>query len=252
MDFHFDFKNALTLFLKQQNPYLWIDNLIGGKKDRVLEPDVWYDKDVYEGIINGFPFFERLEESVGRLEIIKGETGYSLLNERLHILNEERARETIKKAFESLEPVVDLEASGCYENLPLTAEMLETLSLWEKLKEYQDCGIVYQFGEESYPVDGAVVCDFLLMDDAGNFVFDNDGNLCTDNDKVYEFVDRLADEYDTVGGSRQFRATRGDIVTVEGGIYGNKIDREAEKAYLLSAFLEKRKEVHEPVYTQTR
>ena len=99
VDFHFDFKNALTLFLKQQNPYLWIDNLIGGKKDRVLEPDVWYDKDVYEGIINGFPFFERLEESVGRLEIIKGETGYSLLNERLHILNEERARETIKKAL---------------------------------------------------------------------------------------------------------------------------------------------------------
>lgn len=249
-DFHFDFKDALKLFLKQQNPYLWIDNLIGGKKDRVLAPDVWYDTDVYERVVNSFPFFTRQAKNMGRLEIIKGDEGYSLLNERMHILNEARARELIQNAFESLEPVLDLEASGCYENLPLTAEMLETLSLWEKLEDYQDCGIVYQFGDESYPIDAGVACDFLLKDDAGNFVFDNDGNLCTDNDKVYEFVERLADEYDTVGISRQFHATRGDIVTVEGGIYGNKIDREAEKAYLLPAFLEKRKEVHEPVYTQ--
>lgn len=247
----FDFKGALTLFLKQQNPYLWIDNLLGGKKDRKLWPDVWYDKDVYEGIVSGFPFLSADASGQGRLEILKGDEGYYLLNERMHILNEARTRELIQNAFDDLEPVVDLEASGCYEDLPMTSEMLETILLWEKLREYQDCGIVYQFGEESYPVDAGVVCDFLLMDDAGNFVFDNDGNLCTDNNKVYEFIDRLADEYDTVGGSRQFHATRGDIVTVEGGIYGNKIDREAEKAYLLPAFLEKRKEIHEPVYTQT-
>ena len=28
----FDFKGALTLFLKQQNPYLWIDNFLGGTR----------------------------------------------------------------------------------------------------------------------------------------------------------------------------------------------------------------------------
>ena len=128
--------------------------------------------------------------------------------------------------------------------------MQQDIALWKKINDYQDCGIVYQFGEERYPIDAGVVCNWLLKDENGTFVFDDEGNLCTDEIKVDEFVDALADEYDTVGATRQFMATRGELVTVEGGIYGNEIDREAEKEYLLPAFLEKRHEVHEPSYIQ--
>ena len=122
--------------------------------------------------------------------------------------------------------------------------------MWENLSVYQDCGIVYRFGDETYTVDAKDACDFIKTDDEGNFVYDEHGNLCTEEEKVYAFVDRLADDYDTVGSARQFHATRGEIVTVEGGIYGNKIDRKAEKEYLLEAFLDKRREEHEPVYEQ--
>lgn len=37
---------------------------------------------------------------------------------------------------------------------------------------------------------------------------------------------------------------------VEGGLYGNKIDRAAETAYLTQAFQERKEEVHRPAYTQ--
>lgn len=157
----------------------------------------------------------------------------------------------IQTAFESLEPVLALEEAGCYEDLPLDEEMEREKMLWEKLADYQDCGIIYQFGDQTVPIDGSVVCDFLLLDEEGGFVLDRDGNLCTDEEKVYAFVDRLADEYDTVGASRNFKATRGEIVTVKGGTYGNKIDRDAEKEYLLQAVQNRRREVHEPVYLQT-
>ena len=83
-----------------------------------------------------------------------------------------------------------------------------------------------------------------------NFVLDEQGKLCADEEKVFAFVDWLADTYDTVGAERTFHATRGDIVKVEGGIYGNLIDREAEKEYLLDAFLQKKAEIHTPVYSQ--
>lgn len=63
-------------------------------------------------------------------------------------------------------------------------------------------------------------------------------------------MDRLADEYDTVGGTRYFQATRGENVKVEGGIYGNRIDRKAEKEYLKQAFAEQREEMHVPSYIQ--
>ncbi|MCM1134959.1 MAG: L,D-transpeptidase/peptidoglycan binding protein [Clostridium sp.] len=246
----FDFKKNLRTYLKQQNPYLWIDNLIGENGDKSLEPEVLYDREVYEKIVGGFSFFPEKTYGERKLEIVKGSEGYYLLDERTHVLNEEKTRELIQNAFEGLNPKLDLEEAGCYENLPLNRQMQEALLLWGKLAEYQDCGIVYKFGEEERPIDAGVVCDFLLLDEDGKFVLDDSGGLCTDEEKVYAFVDKLADEYDTVGGVRQFHATRGDIVTVEGGIYGNKLDREAEKEYLLAAFLDKKREVHEPVYTQ--
>lgn len=246
----FDFSESLKLYLERQNPYLWIDNLIGDASDKKLEPAVLYDTEVFGRLIDSFSLFDGKNDAGRRLEITKGEAGYYLLDERRHILNESKTRKAIRDAFEGREPFLDLEEAGCYEDFPLTAQMERDIALWEKLKIYQDCGIVYQFGEESVPIDGSVVCDFLTLDENGDFVLDDSGELCTDEEKVYAFVDRLCDEYDTVGKARQFKATRGDIVTVEGGTYGNQIDREAEKEYLLSAFLSRKKEIHEPVYTQ--
>ena len=247
---NFDFYEALRLYLERQNPYLWIDNLTRDAGEKTLEPIVSYDEDAFREIVDTYPFFHGKSEDERTVKVLKGDQGYYLVDERSHVLNEQKTKDMIQAAFESFETKLDLEEAGCYEDLPLTEEMKQELVLWEKLEAYQDCGIVYQFGDESYPIDGSVVCDFVMTDENGSFVLDENGNLCTDAEKVYEFVDKLADEYDTVGGVRQFHATRGDIVTVEGGIYGNKIDREAEKEYLLQAFLKNRKEVHEPAYTQ--
>lgn len=246
----FDFNEVLELYLDRQNPVLWIDNLLGEAGEKQLEPQMTYDKDIYDSIVNGFSFFHGKKDEERIVKVLKGEQGYYLINERIHVLNEQKAREKIQEAFESFTERLDLEEAGCYEDLALTEEMKGELALWEKLSDYQDCGIVYRFGDEIYAVDAKDVCDFLKMDDEGNFLYDEMGNLCTDEEKVYAFVDRLADYYDTVGSARQFHATRGEIVTVEGGIYGNKLDRKAEKEYLLEAFLDKRREEHEPVYEQ--
>lgn len=246
----FDFNEVLELYLEKQNPVLWIDNLLGEAGEKRLEPKMVYDKEAYDKIVKGFSFMHGKADEERIVKVLKGEQGYYLVDERTHVLNQQKTREQIKEAFESFTDTLDLEGAGCYEDLVLTPEMKEELALWEKLSAYQDCGIVYRFGDETYAVDAKVVCDFIKTDEEGNFLYDEWGNLCTDEEKVYAFVDRLADEYDTVGKARQFHATRGEIVTVEGGIYGNKIDRKAEKEYLLEAFLDKRREEHEPVYEQ--
>lgn len=250
VSFSLDFDQPLEDYLERQNPYLWIDNLTKDTAERTLVPVISYDKDAYEKKVDSLPFFAGNTEERGVVDIRRGDKGYYLVDGCTHVLNEQRTKELIREAFEAFQETLDLEAAGCYENLPMTVEMEQKLVLWEKLSSYQDCGIVYQFGEESYPIDGGVVCDFIMTDENGNFVLDENGDLCTDEERVYAFVDRLADEYDTVGAARQFQATRGEIVTVEGGIYGNQMDRDAEKEYLLQAFLDGKREVHEPVYTQ--
>ena len=97
------------------------------------------------------------------IQIQKGEEGYFLLNERVHVLDEEKAKAALLEAFEGFRTELDLEAAGCYKDLPVTYEMQEQLRLWEKLKDYQECRIIYQFGEEQVPIDGSIVSNWLIL-----------------------------------------------------------------------------------------
>lgn len=248
--FAFDFRKALSMYLDRQNPYLWIDNLFS-RREHTLIPVISYEEDMLETVYEQIPFL--INETVdGKRDVylMKASEGYVLVNERVMVLNTKKARKVIEEALLNFSAEVNLEEKGCYEDLPLSAEEKQEILLWEKIKDFQDCRIVYAFGKEQVPINGTVVCDWIQTEADGSFSCDETGNLIADEEKIDAFVDRLADEYDTVGGSRNFQATRGEIITVEGGTYGNKMNRTAEKEYLKKAFLEKREEIHIPEYTQ--
>ena len=250
--YKFDFVKALEMYRKRQNSWMWIDSLMHGDNTR-LTPVVSYDSQSLEMIFDQIPVLaeeEKYPEETRKLEIIKTNQGYELLNERMNVLQIDKAKSVIVSAIEESETEVSLEDNGCYHDLPMTEKMQETLEIWELVKDFQQCGIVYQMGDEQIPLDASVVCDWMELAEDGSFVLDENGSLKLKEGVIEEFINALAQEYDTVGTTRQFRATRGELVTVEGGIYGNKLDCEAETAYLTEAFLSGRQEIHEPVYTQ--
>lgn len=250
ISYQFDFKKALEIYQKRQNPWMWIDSLFGGHRTE-LAPMVSYDREAFEACFEALPFCQdKRGDKDRRVAITRTAQGYALVNERTDVLFVEQARGAVLSAIEASESEVSLLDEGCYHDLELTVQMRETLDLWEKLERFQDCGIVYRMGEEEIPVDASIVSEWIALDDNGGFLFDESGELQLREDAIEEFVEKLAAKYDTVGASREFMSTRGDVVTVEGGLYGNKIDQEAEKAYLTEAFYEKKREVHEPVYTQ--
>ena len=245
-----DYLEALTRYQQMQQPLLWIDNLIGNGGEKTIAPTLTYDTEAFETYIKSLPFYLEMKEEDRKTMLCKGNNGYYFIDERSHALNAQKAYDTIRQAFETYQDEINLEETGCYENLPLTEEMQEQKELWEKVKVFQDCGIVYLFGEERVPVDSSVACDFMELDADGNIVVDEEGAIVVSKDQIDAYIDQLADEYDTVGTDRVFQSTRGDMVLVKGGIYGNKIDRDAEKEYLYQAFVEQRKELHEPQYLQ--
>ncbi|MDE7199060.1 MAG: L,D-transpeptidase/peptidoglycan binding protein [Lachnospiraceae bacterium] len=248
--YQFDFLKALEVYQKKQNPWMGIDSLPAGHMVELV-PVASYDQEALETCFAALPFCQNEKKDRERkVEIVRTTQGYVLVNERTDVLSLEQARAAVFAAVEDSVNEVSLVEAGCYHDLELTAQMQETLDIWEKLARFQRCGIVYQMGEEEIPVDASVVCDWIATDDNGRFLFDEAGELQLKENAIEGFVERLADEYDTVGASRQFLSTRGDLVTVEGGLYGNKIDREAEIAYLTQAFYEKRNEVHRPAYIQ--
>lgn len=248
--YQFDFEKALEIYLKQQNPWMWIDSLFEGNRVE-LAPVVSYDSSAFDACFEALPFcLEKRSDKDRRVEIIRTAQGYELVNERTNVLFLEEAKGVVLSAIEAAKSEVSLMEEGCYHDLELTAQMRETLEIWEKLEDFQQCGIVYRMGEEEIHVDASVVCDWIALEDNGRFLLDGSGQLQLRENAIEEFVASLAAKYDTVGASRQFLSTRGDLVTVEGGLYGNKLDQEAETAYLKEAFVTKKSEVHEPVYLQ--
>lgn len=252
IDYRFDFVKALELYQKRQNPWLWIDSLFQGDNAEIL-PVVSYDAQALERIFDKIPFLSAEDgrsDETRMVSITRTNHGYELVNERIDVLQVDEAKDLIISAIEESRQEVSLADEGCYRDLSLTAQMEDTLELWNKVEQFQKCGIVYVIGDEQIPVDASVVCDWIELAEDGSFVTDDGGNLLLKENAIEDFIDALADEYDTVGVSRQFHATRGEVVTIEGGTYGNKIDREAEVEYLTDAFTNKRQEMHEPEYMQ--
>lgn len=250
ISYQYDFKKALEIYQKRQNHWMWIDSLTGGHQAE-LSPVVSYDREAFDRCFDSLPFCqEKRDDQERRVAIVRTSQGYELVNERTDVLFVEQARGAVLSAVEASKDYVSLAEADCYHDLELTAQMRKTLDIWEKLNAFQQCSVVYRMGDEEIPVDASVVCDWIALDDNGRFLFDGSGNLQLKENAIADFVDDLARKYDTVGASRQFLSTRGDLVTVEGGLYGNKIDKEAEVAYLTKAFWEKRSEVHEPAYLQ--
>lgn len=245
-----DYEESLQLFKERQDPKLWILNAGGSGRETEIKPAASYDKEKLSETVKNLPAVkEQTQISAGRVEMVKTKEGYRLINEKEHVLDETKLLEIVEAALQagSFEAAAGEE---CYVNLPLTNDEQETLRLWEKVEAFQDCKIRYDLGDEILPVDASVVCDWISLDEEGSFRFDENGELIADEQKIKEFVDALADEYDTVGTERAFATTRGETVKVSGGTYGNKLDREAETAYLTENFQKKADETHVPSYLQ--
>ncbi|MDE6128218.1 MAG: hypothetical protein K2G16_03395, partial [Lachnospiraceae bacterium] len=212
-----DYISQLRKLQSRQNPFLWITALFGGGHASVM-PKVSFERELLQGVLA-----DRLlpaDEAIGEIVEIRKEAGYELFDGRKHVLNLELAYSAVSEALRQGKTFVDI--SDCYEDLPYTEEMYETLALWEKVEAFQSCSIVYDMGDEKVSLTPEIVSGFIALDDNGRFLLDDAGNLVLDEEAVESFIDSLCQEYDTLGSARSFQSTRGDVVTVEGGTYGNK------------------------------
>lgn len=250
IDYKIDYTEDLNRLMEQQHPWKWYENILLSATGVKLEPIVSFEEERLKTALQQMEFVKkRKPDDAYTVRIEKRDTGYQLINERENVLHFERCAEQIRNAVYCRNKEINLVKSGCYTDLPLTTQMQDVIKLWEKLDAYQTCEISYQFGDSTEKVDASVVCNWIAMEN-NEFLTDESGEFITDKEKVRTYIDTLGDKYDTVGGTRQFHSTRGTVITVEGGTYGNLLDRDTETEYLYQAFCEKRKEIREPVYIQ--
>ena len=256
-----DYTQQLQELKETQNTWGWYKNLSAAARHRQIAPVSCVDRKLLTAVLSEREFVKNCRpDKEYRVFLQKTDKGYVLVNEREQVLDYEACVEAIETAILNREACLNLLDEGCYVSLPLTEKMQGVIRLWEKIEEFQNCGIIYQFGDEQEKIDGSVTCKWLVpeenllqtevIDSPSAFQTDAQGALLVNQEELEAYVDRLGDKYDTAGGKRLFQSTRGDVVEITGGTYGNQIDREAEKVYLYQAFMERKREIREPIYSK--
>lgn len=238
-DIHYQlsFIQDLNLLLSTQRQNSGANILQTGQQLTIL-PDISYDSELLEDSILALSFVqENKTETDRKFEIKKTLEGYQLLDETRGVLNREQLIETVKEALEKGETKVSIE--NCFYDLAKTSDMKKTEELYEKISAFQNFHITYQLSDTIWELTPSVVSEWITLDENNQFALDEQGNLILNEQKVKEYIDQLGDTFDTYQRTRSFQATRGETVTIEGGTYGNLMNREAEYEFLLTAFQNK-------------
>ena len=236
---------ALQQIKDEQNPFLWFMNLLGAKEYHV-EAVYAYDEAELRNRIDALPCFQLEQPEPGLTLQFDDESGYVLHDVTKGIFDAPLAYEKVMSAVYDSAQSISL--TDCYYDLPETEETKALREEYAHIAAFQEFHFQYVLGEDTEEITPAIVAGWRLVDADGSYVRDANGGYVLDEAQVDAYVDALCDTYDTYECPRTYETHDGKIVHVDKSIYGNKIDREAEKAYLRNAYLTRSEEVREPIY----
>jgi lipoprotein-anchoring transpeptidase ErfK/SrfK len=110
------------------------------------------------------------------------------------------------------------------------------------MRRYAKAKITYLFGTDSEVVDSKVFGSWLTVD--------GDMHVTVDEAKAADYLYQLALRTNTAYGKHTFKTTGGNTITVNGGSYGWRIDREAELRQLVFDIKSSKAVNREPAYKQ--
>ena len=248
-DYRADYTEPLENFIHAQSPLAWVENVMLHKSHELL-PRPLLDESKLRQLLYGLEPVRREQDGEPDVTIrFSEEEGWLLENGLENRLDGDLLMECVLDSVAEGSFEVNLEQSGCIYDVAPTARQITLLSLWEKVDAFQQCGVVYDMGDQMIPLRGGISGGFLSVDQSGLPILDENDSPEVDPEKVRSFISLLAEEYDTYGKEISFQSTRGDIVQVPGnGTYGTTIDQETEYSYLMSALEEELAETHIPAY----
>lgn len=158
------------------------------------------------------------------------------------LLEPQKAREGIAEAIVNLKPSVSLEELGAYIGPEITAEDPGLLEQLETKNRYVGAAITYNFGAEKQVLNGDTISQWIGIGDQGE--------IALDSQAVSDYVKELASRYDTYNRAKTLKTSYGQTVKITGGVYGWRIDQNAEAAELAELIRRGENQEREPVYRQ--
>ncbi|MCR4781408.1 MAG: L,D-transpeptidase/peptidoglycan binding protein [Lachnospiraceae bacterium] len=218
-------KSEFEKALKEQNEFAWIGALFSPRhyESKVV---VNYDD-------------TKLDERISNLSDVKNESPVKTENAKVdytkdgfvvkkEVYGTEVDMDTLKKVISSkimtLDPKVNLKAEKCYVQPTLKADNSSLKDSAEELNKKIKVSITYTVGGATEKISKDTLASFMTNNDKGEVSYNNE--------TIAEFVAEMAHKYDTAGKPKTLTTYTGAVVTVPGGSYGWKIDKDKEAAQL--------------------
>ena len=235
-------KDNITDLLRKQNSLNWLASLFEHQK--LYSNDLFiYNKKALENKISELNCLNNNLIEPQNVGFKYSNGSYELVEE---VYGNKIRKEELNKAIQSSilmgETRLDLNEKLCYENPKYTLTSVKTHKTKELLNKYVSTNITYVFGTKKEMLDGNLIHKWLSVDDS----LDVEINKAA----IMKYVNGLSKKYDTVGITRNFQSSVGKTVEVKGGLYGWKINQDAETKELLENINHGLILTKEPVYTQ--
>lgn len=214
--------------ISEQNGFLW-PYYMCKRKDYELYYTADYDKDKLESLLKKCDFTQEsnMEKPTDASVIIKDGKSTIIPETEGNYIDFTKLCCIINEALTKGDKLVDLEETDVYAKPTLTATSDEIVAEQAKLEKVLSMKITYKIDEVSWE---------LTSEDYGDWISDITAEKIEfQKDKVQEYVQNMADRYDTYGVPRNFRTHDGRTVTLDNTWYGWLIDveGETEKLYTL-------------------
>ncbi|WP_019849964.1 L,D-transpeptidase family protein [Desulfitobacterium sp. PCE1] len=234
--------NGIPEILRKKKPLTWGSSLF--KKQKYYVKDLFiYNANALDSKTNNLNCLQKdmieprsvdFKYLNGSYALIKEVQGNKILKEKLY--------EAIKLGIANGDLKLDINEKLCYENPKHTVNSGKTQETLSLLNKYVSTNINYKFGSENEILNGEKINEWLTVDE--------NLDVAISKTEVMKYLKELSRKYNTVGIKRNFKTSVGKTIEVEGGLYGWKIDLDAEAKALLEHIDLGETIEKEPVYAQ--
>ena len=242
IEMQYNKSNTMLQVKHMQNPFLWIGSLF--KSAPYYIEDLYdYDKSLLYSRINSLKCLSGEITEPRNVDFKYSDGSYEIVKEIYgNKINKTHFVKVINKYISEGRPSLDLNKMQCYEDPKYTTSSEKTLKTKNKLNRYVSARITYRFENETEQLDGATIHQWLNIDE--------NLEVTISKEEAAKYIYDLSKKYNTVGVIREFQASTGKKVELQGGLYGWKINNDAETEALLSNIKQGDVIEKEPIYLQ--
>lgn len=239
-EYNFDMLDALK---KKQMGWSWIYHVFN-KTDHEIEPEYMYDEKKVKACVDDLPCMNM--KMIAPMDAsVKVDTKGMHLKEEIwgSTLNKERVLAAVQSGLSSGAEQIDLDEQGCYDRPKITMESEEIQSVLKKIDAFCDAKITYEFQGKKEVIGKEQIRKWVRSEDGEKYYISWQA--------AYDYLRTLSDKYDTINKYRDFKSSRGTVVSVPPGNYGWAMNVSIETDTLIDDIYNHRKVSRVPNYYMT-